>query len=405
MAYRSKPEPETLVLKRRLVDQANPQWWLWLALFALLPVLLIVLLAAAGLADQEWDGATWRQFIEVLRKTLDEPDTRDFVWQGLGVSLLSAVGVWGSVTLLPRQRLVLTHDSLTWRLPLPDWLPVHELKWTVRLEDIVSARLIKPPFGASGAMSHLELAGKGMPRQFQVAMWVREDHVERERSGLFAMFRLMRQQLTPTQLLVTPLCEGLQARGIEIDPLGGPRTLGDGGFKLESNPATLAVTVAVLGCLVYTPLDLMLFAERYATTPPYGWMVICGLGGFVLAGAYLVNSEAPRAIAFGLAVMLGIGVGAASGPGMLRVNAWTDQVGIQNVTYYRVGANRFAPLAGGDWPEIELPQPDYWFFQEEDIERQISIRRGGLGFCQIDLANIIEELRNYNLSQRGSPKR
>ena len=402
MAYRSKPPPETLVLKRRLVEQANSRWWLLLALLAALPVLLIVLMAAAGLSDQEWDSATWRQFIEVLWKTLQEPDTRNYIWQGLGVSLLSAVGVWGSVTLLPRQRLVLTRDALIWRLPLPDWLPVHELKWTLRLEDIRSARLIKPPFGASGPLSHLELMGKGMARQFQVAMWVTEDHVEPQRSDLFAMFRLMRQKLTPNQLLATPLCEGLQARGIEIDPLGGPRALGDGGFKLESNPATLATTVAVVGCLVYTPLDMMFFAERYATTPPYGWMVVCGLGAFILAGAYLANSDAPRGVAFGLAATLGVCVGAASAPGMLRVNAWTDQAGIQSVTYHRVGANRFAPVAGGDWPEIELPQPDYWFFQDEGIERQISIRRGGLGFCQINLANIIEELRDYNLSQRGS---
>ena len=400
MAHRSHAPVEPLVLKRRLMDQSSRYWWLWLLLMFVVP-LLLVLLIVAGV----WPGATddpeaWAEALELLWDKLNDPESRRFWWQTALATALSAVSLWATATVLPQQRLILTADTLSWRLPLPSWLPINTAGWTIKLTDITAAKLVKPPFGSSGgAMSHLELTVKRFPRVLQPMIWVPEDYRENERPGLLATWKLLRKTMTNDEHLRTPLCAGLIERGVHIDDL--PVAHRPAGFRLESNPATLAVTVAVGACLVYTPLDLMFYGEHYATEPPFGWMVICGLVACGLAGAYLANSDVPKGVAIGLAMTFGVTAGAASAPGMLRVNAMTDDVGLQTVTYYKVAANRFKPRFGGDWPDIELPQPSYWFLQEEGTEREIHIRRGGLGIYQINLDNINAELRSYFQGQRA----
>ncbi len=403
MAHRqAEPSLDPVILKRRWVNQADRYWWAWPILTLATPLLLLLfMLVGVWPGGSTEDPEAWRRALELLWERLRKPELRDFWLHTVAMTALSAVGLWAVVTILPRQRLVITADTLSWRLPLPAWSPIKQAGWTIKLTDIVAAKLVKPPFASGGAMTHLELTVKRMPRQLQPAMWVAEDHQERMRPGLLSAWKLMRTAMTTAELLQTPLCTALTARGVHIDDLPLARSARGTGFALESNPATLGVTGAVLACLFYTPIDLLVYSEQYATTPPFALMAICGLVACAAGAAYLANSDAPRAVSIGLAVMLGLTAAAASAPAMLRVNALTDDVGIQPVTYYRTEINRFAPVSDTGWPEIELPQPSYWLLQEEGTQRQIHIRRGGLGLYQMNLDNINAELRSYFQGRRN----
>jgi hypothetical protein len=194
----------------------------------------------------------------------------------------------------------------------------------------------------------------------------------------------------------SPLIRFARHAGFAIDTEALPRS----DFSLESNRHALAGAMLVIALLCYAIVDLAANEEIYAVDPP---LVLFAVGGAiaVLAGLlWFASAGVPRAETLGLSLLLGGAVGFAQYPGALRVNAATDSEGLRTYDYRLTSYVVFSPL-DARVPELSFPgDADYWGQFKLGTVHPFSLRKGGLGFYQVDMAPVHTKMRDYFLRNR-----
>ena len=136
------------------------------------------------------------------------------------------------------------------------------------------------------------------------------------------------------------------------------------------------------------------FGEYYAGTAPWHLFVsvaVCGLGlaATMLHVAGHLSSQGKL-----MAMLFGIGAGLASYPFLLRVNAWTDPIGLQAYSYMLADYDTW--VAEEDVPDLVFDiSSEYWDQFEPGDSRSFELRRGGLDFYQVNMRPVYAEQREF----------
>jgi hypothetical protein len=189
----------------------------------------------------------------------------------------------------------------------------------------------------------------------------------------------------------SPLVEYLRRMGVKVEVKAKVR----GGFVLESNRAALSATVAVVALLLYAVADFAFNTETYVEKPPVQDFMLAGIVVFLVSAALLAQARVPGAESVGLGFLLGVAVGVASYPGALRLNELTDMDGLRPHGY------RMKQVAVWEPGDATLPTLkftdflEYWDQFKPGAQREFLLRRGGLGFFQVEMAPVREEMKAY----------
>lgn len=166
-------------------------------------------------------------------------------------------------------------------------------------------------------------------------------------------------------------------------------------FSLEKNPHTIAALVVLFGAMAYALGDTFVNTETYAETPLY----LVYAGGALLAGVatltWLRGAGIPRNESLGISVLMGLVVGFALYPGLLRINQFTDTRGLQTYAYHLQDDLTLEP-AHPELPELTFPGTrEYWESLEPGSVHALQLRQGDLGFYQINMAPLYKKTRKF----------
>ena len=129
---------------------------------------------------------------------------------------------------------------------------------------------------------------------------------------------------------------------------------------------------------------------------------------FVLAGAiaalasmiWLLSAQVPRIETLGLSLLLGGATGFALYPGVLRLNEATDTEGLRTYEYRLTEYAVFTP-ADPNLPVLRFPgDADYWRQFKFGTTHRFELRKGGLGFYQVNMQPVHAKMREYFIGQK-----
>jgi hypothetical protein len=168
----------------------------------------------------------------------------------------------------------------------------------------------------------------------------------------------------------------------------------DGG---DVTPLTAVIAVAFM-VLVFSFITETYFtaSEFYAGSAPYVLIGLSALLGFLVVHLTLKHLEPKRTNSALYALLFGLGVGLAAYPLLVRVNAWTDTAGLHGYEYqlgsdFQWRAREPGPpdldmyLSGSAWWRQFRPGDVYTF----------ELRKGGLGFWQVNMTPVYEAQRKF----------
>lgn len=156
------------------------------------------------------------------------------------------------------------------------------------------------------------------------------------------------------------------------------------------------MAVLLLVLLGYALVDTFIVkTEVLAETPPYLLYAGGGLLVTLLCAYLLRRTGVPRPTGIGLAVMTGLAFGAAMHPALIRLNALTDHAGPAAYSYIRQPDGAWQPETAG-LPSLSIDQaPEYWAQFKTGSTHGFTLRKGGLGFWQLDEAPLRDAYHDY----------
>ncbi len=131
-------------------------------------------------------------------------------------------------------------------------------------------------------------------------------------------------------------------------------------------------------------------------------MVIISLLPVPVAYAVMQKVGVPFTEGLALAILLGVMLGLAMPPAMLRINQITSD-GLQSHQYRLNSDLKLIPVdyTGSDLPELYFPgDREYWEHFEEGSRHEFYLRKGELGFYQLDMAPVYKKMRKYYIEKR-----
>ena len=163
---------------------------------------------------------------------------------------------------------------------------------------------------------------------------------------------------------------------------------------------TLAAAVLVLSLLCYAVIDFAVTEEIYAVDPPFVLFALAGAIAVLAGMLWLASAGVPRAETLGLSLLLGVAVAAALYPGSLRLNEATDDEGLRAHEYRLTGYVVFSP-SDSNLPVLEFPKDeDYWRQFKLGTTHRFELRRGSLGFYQVNMAPVHVKMREYFIGRK-----
>jgi len=174
-------------------------------------------------------------------------------------------------------------------------------------------------------------------------------------------------------------------------------------FALEKNPRSLAVVIAFFVLLFYVLGDTFVIGhETYADAPPYNIFVGIGLLAVLASALWMWRGQVPLPEALLVALLFGGTFGAAGYPGALRLNALTDRDGLRTYQYQLTRARELAPLTPG-LPALAFPQYyEYWAQFPAGSLHAFELRKGGLGFYQLNMQPVNEVLHDFYATRNAA---
>jgi hypothetical protein len=168
----------------------------------------------------------------------------------------------------------------------------------------------------------------------------------------------------------------------------------DGG---DVTPLT-AIIAVVFVALVFTFIIEIYFSasEFYAGTAPYQLIGLSALLGFLIVHRALRHFEPERKNSGLYALLFALGTGLAAYPLLVRVNAWTDTAGLQGYDY-RLDTNYVWRSREPGIPDLDmyLSGSAWWRQFRPGDSYTFELRKGGLGFWQVNMSPIYEAQKHY----------
>jgi hypothetical protein len=295
----------------------------------------------------------------------------------------------------------LDETGIRYQSSLPEALRFLQPSWSLQWSQLRELRVAVP--GAT--YQHLTLfefnAGQVKRRLQQALLWVPVDATgqaafpeEPAKKERFFTFRLSTPDSSEEMLRRverSPIVRYTKQAGVKVSITG----IRPPGFALESNRHTLAAAILGIALLVYGVADIALYDESYAVAPPLGLFALGGVVAALAGMLWLAFAGAPRAETLGLALLLGGATGLALYSGALRLNEATDSEGLHTYEYRLTRYSVFEPV-DPKLPPLDFSDfTDYWGQFKLGTIHRFELRKGGLGFYQVNLAPVRERMRAY----------
>lgn len=382
--------PDTLVLQRRNVN-ISPREGKFFVFTMVLVILTIIAITAMAIISKHPDADTASLLAMTWDKLTDKPGSFTAVLILLPLAIFVP---WLTSRISENEKLRLDRAGLTYCPPftglLKRWVPGWHIDWaevkTISLGHLLTrGQLVISP-------------ENGKVRRLVSHLWEQEYKLKSGPKSFF--MRIARQQQLQNDsiaMLELPLLKYIREKaGLKIDT----KAHGDAGFDLAKNSRTRAAMVVLFGLLIYTIMDIPVITEMYVLEPPLWWFVTGGLFTLFIAGIWLSEKDIPVSHSWALGVLLGIVMAVALYPGLLRLNQLTDTRGLQVFEYQHTAPNRFEPVDYG-LPILAMPSDDYWRSLPYDKLTSFSLRRGALGFYQVDMEPVYKKMRQFYCKKRA----
>jgi|GEM_PF-5826731 len=170
-------------------------------------------------------------------------------------------------------------------------------------------------------------------------------------------------------------------------------------FSLDKHPVSLAMLIIFFSLVAYGILDTFFINEEEYITYPFLWLsLLAGGVVLILSMFWALAGKIPKAEASVLAILLALAAGCCIYPGMLRLNQVTAETGPIPYVYRVQYENNL--LAPNDQllPQINLNMKMHKeFWQEIGPEEAfiVELRKGGLGFYQVNMTPIYDQLQAF----------
>lgn len=336
----------------------------------------------------DWSSAEWPK--------LADPPVAGLI-EIAAVVIGGAVQWWYLRRARKHELVVLDETGIRYQSPLPQFLESLQPSWQHFWTEIRSAQILVP------RLAHPNLAvivlDAGEAQRKLNGVWAPEgEEMQPARSRPWALMTgaALKEELAGL-VEGSTLVRYLRSRGIAVARKAAP--LG-AGFALESHWATLAVTVTLVALMAYALIDLVLNTETYAVKAPLALYVLAGFLVAAACAALIARQPLPRLEIWALSLLLGGAVGGALYPGLLRVNQLTDGNGLKPYQFTLLDHVVLEP------DDKQLPRlvlrgyHEYWQQFRPGSRHELVLRRGGLGFWQLDRAPLNARMREFYASKR-----
>jgi hypothetical protein len=302
--------------------------------------------------------------------------------------------VWGTMTVVGRSRLEVTDVGIRFVSGAPNWIS-QQTDWHMAWADVESVELQTPsmthPLASVIVMKSSKSARRLQPWQWVVPGGDKVPLVE----AMLGRRRRHAQRL----IAESPLVTELTTLGYLSDSTEHTITAHD--IRRAGTASQIVALVFVFAVVYFIGDSFFGLKEYYAGTPPWQWHFAIALVAAVIVWLALNQAKPGSAEALLVALLFGVGIALAAYPGLLRLNAWMDPSGLIAQEY---------TLGQGDTWTSNTPTPDlvfdigsrYWEQFEPGQVKTFQIRRGGLGFYQIDMAPIYAEQKAFYARQELS---
>lgn len=315
----------------------------------------------------------------------------------LGALLIGFGLIWYTGRAKKLERLTLDERGMRYQSPLPDWLASMQPSWSHSWAQITAARIVMPRLAFHPNMVALVIEA-GAERRKLPAMWVaaeREDDSEASGVALFSSHQAAAQQIT-RDVDQSALVQHMRRMGVKVERHEAPRA----GFALERNRASLGALMLIFALIAYAIVDFMVNTETYAVKPPAVLYVLAGALVMLACAITLALKEVPSAEAWGVSVVLGAAFAAALYPGLLRVNQVSDQEGLKPQQYRLDDYVLFKALDPRLPDLVFIDDHEYWQQFPRGSQHEFLLRKGALGFHQVDMGPVHARMRKFYLGER-----
>lgn len=294
-----------------------------------------------------------------------------------------------------REKIVISATGIAFKTPIPTWFPEFISSWALPWGRIKKAEI---RWLRGAPQPALFLVDGVLSRKILLDAWVREGEKKPiEKPSLGDIFRYQAMPRAPsseemkTRVEASPLIQALHAHQVPVDY--SVKTGTGMMFDLQSHPRTNVATAVFLGLLAYAFVDTLYIDEIYIGDYPEVIWVGAGLVAAFLTLPLVADPKIPRIVSAGMAAMIGLGVAVALYPGLLRLNQLTDSDGLVAHEYVLHEYVRLVSVESGP-PEVTFDRYLEYFSQFPlGSPYRLYLRRGGLGFYQLDERPLLEAAR------------
>ncbi|MDH3419808.1 MAG: hypothetical protein OEM78_10065 [Gammaproteobacteria bacterium] len=348
--------------------------------------LIVLVIATLGIPVMAIDFSELSEFFDALTGE-DRQEFTKLVALVLGAVFIGPLIIRVST----RGRIEIRESGIAFRSELPELLQSMQPDWDYTWGQVQDARLVRPML-TNPLMLPLQFSADGRTVTLIPWQWV---DAAAEKGSLAETLSVGRKRKRELEKLVrqSPLITAFEQRGkLDVgDPIAPPAQAGG----INASKTAQAVAVLFVALVLYFIIDMYFgFGEYYAGVAPWHFFVsfaVCGLGlaATMLHVAGHLSSQGKL-----MAMLFGIGMGLASYPFLLRVNAWTDPIGLQAYRY--ILAERDTWVAEEDVPDLVFDiSSEYWEQFEPGDSRSFELRRGGLDFYQVNMRPVYAEQREF----------
>ena len=392
--------PDRIELHHRLYVQLRAQRVAIWATVALLALMTIGILAALAYLATRAGGDPAAVLDSLRARFADRP------WD-TGAHLLLVVVVVGQLLYMRRaqrhERVILTSAGIEYRSPLPAALQFLRPGWSLAWGQIRSARL-KNTLGGRGPQT-VVLELDGGTRKVKLYPWQWVDPQQHQPQSVWQQARQW-QRAAPEAVSAAIYDTAILRRLAAARPHLAPRPdapLTAAAFALEKNPHSLALVAAFFVLVLYAIADAAIGPETYAAAAPLPAFATLGVLAALAAALWMRRGRVPPAETAIVALLVGGALAAASYPGALRLNALTDTDGLRRYPYQLTRAGQLEPLTPGP-PTLAFPHDyEYWQQFPPGSQHEFELRKGGLGFYQLNLQPLNEALRAFYTTHAPRP--
>jgi hypothetical protein len=388
-AHPSYPQTVELVNRRYNIERRHHRTTMVIVVVGVLAVLVLAqVIISTGPEELGW-GALY----DHLRKRYAEKpfDALSFLLTSIAMVVALLVHVLGR-----QQRIVLSQSGVRY-VPGAGIMRRIRPGWAVQWGELRGATLSLSRARPTAELARLTLITERGQYKVLPHEWIFPD--QWERPSIFRQLRLSVPDFEDVlaRLRASPLLRFLADAGVQVRVDTNRHAHG---FDLGGNRYTVAAIGLMCALGAYALIDHLLFNEAYAEAPLHGLNLALGAAAALIAASWLRRGAVPALESVALALLVGGAVFLAAYPGLLRVNQLTDDQGLKSYEYVLQNDMTLRAATPGI-PPLRLGDRQYWQSFAAGSVHNFDLRRGGLGFYQVDLGPYHDRLRGfYNGARR-----